>query len=49
MVRLRPDKLLPGYGLKHDYTTFDGGHADKFGERVKVGLIPFFEAHLATK
>ena len=41
--------LFTEYGLKHSYETFDGGHADKFGERVRVGLIPFFEKNLATK
>ncbi len=35
------DKLLTQYALKHSYEEFDGGHADKFSERVRVGLIPF--------
>lgn len=43
------DDLFTQYGLKHSYQEFDGGHADKFGERVRVGLIPFFEQNLATK
>lgn len=41
--------LLTEYGIKHSYTTFDGGHADKFAQRVRVGLIPFMVDHLATK
>jgi len=43
------DKLFTQYGLKHSYQEFDGGHAEKFSERVRVGLIPFFEKNLATK
>ncbi|MBO9574762.1 MAG: esterase [Sphingobium sp.] len=43
------DGLLTQYGLKHSYQEFDGGHADKFSERVRVGLIAFMEKNLATK
>lgn len=43
------DGLLTQYGLKHSYQEFDGGHADKFSERVRVGLIAFMTKNLATK
>jgi enterochelin esterase-like enzyme len=41
--------LFDQYGLKHDYAEFDGGHAELFAQRVRVGLIPFMEKNLATK
>ncbi len=43
------DAQFTRFGLQHSYEPFDGGHADKFGERVRVGLIPFMVKNLATK
>jgi enterochelin esterase-like enzyme len=43
------DKLFTEFGIKHSYAEFDGGHADKFAERVKDHMIPFFQKNLATK
>lgn len=42
-------KLFDQYGLKHSYEEFDGGHAELFGQRVRVGLLPFMVKNLATK
>lgn len=43
------DDLMTRFGIKHSYTVFDGGHADKFAVRVKDFMIPFFQKTLATK
>jgi enterochelin esterase-like enzyme len=48
-VNQQLDAMLTKFGVKHSYATFDGGHADKFAERVKDHMIPFFQKTLATK
>lgn len=40
--------LLGQFGVAHDYIVFDGGHADKFAERVRDHALMFFAEHLAT-
>lgn len=42
-------ELMTKFGIKHSYAVFDGGHADKFAERVKDHMIPFFQKNLATQ
>ena len=43
------DQLFTAFGIKHSYAVFDGGHADKFAERVKDHMLPFFQANLSAK
>jgi enterochelin esterase-like enzyme len=48
-VNAELDKEMTKFGIKHSYETFDGGHADKFAQRVKENMIPFFQKTLAVK
>jgi enterochelin esterase-like enzyme len=42
------DLQLTRFGIKHSYETYDGGHADKFAERIRGHMLPFFQKTLAT-
>jgi enterochelin esterase-like enzyme len=43
------DEELTRFGILHSYETYDGGHSDKFAERVKNHMLPFFQGALAEE
>jgi enterochelin esterase-like enzyme len=43
------DEQLTKFGIKHSYETYEGGHSDRFAERVRDHMLPFFQRTLATK
>jgi S-formylglutathione hydrolase len=36
--------ILKRMHVEHSFEEFDGGHGDKFGERLKTRMLPFFSA-----
>jgi enterochelin esterase-like enzyme len=41
--------LLDKFGIKHDWSVFEGDHTNKLPIRFRENLLPFFAAHLVTK
>ncbi len=41
--------LMNRFGIRHDWTLYDGDHTNRIPHRVRENLLPFFAAHLATK
>jgi enterochelin esterase-like enzyme len=41
--------LMNRFGVKHDWTIYDGDHTNRIPQRLRENVLPFFAAHLATK
>jgi len=41
--------LMKRFGIKHDWTIYDGDHTNRIPQRLRENMLPFFAAHLATK
>lgn len=45
----RLHQILDGYGIRHEFDAFEGGHGDVVAERFEERVLPLFSRHMAAQ